>query len=499
MKKTEWFRVRRYPHIGYPITTANKKQVSSYIKDSNQISKHSFLPFIHKQIFSKKLRKKYDNFGNVEFNRERQQFKPKIRDIYYASHLDANIYSYYSSLLMKKYEVLLKDKGLNEVVTAYRKIPFNKYRHKCNIDFANDVFNYIRDNSDRELVAIAVDVTGFFDNLDHKILKKSWCKVLNVSTLPNDHYNVFKNITKFSYIEELHLFNLFQDQIITETKSGLINKKHIKSLKYMKSQGAIAFCEKNDVHKIRAKGLIRQHKRDENNHLKGYGICQGSPISAALANIYMLDFDEVVNRKVLGLNGLYRRYSDDAVVVCERRHKSNMIDFLEDAIIKISKLEIQPSKTQVFQFNHTGNRLICLQEFEGSINQNSINRNFEYLGFSFDGEYTYLKTSSLASYYRKMKAGVRRRGYFKSRIRNKSRGEIFKRQLYKQYSYIGSNRSKKYQRVSGTTNEWRQTSSYNWGNFITYAKLASRTLNKNKIDSQIKNHWKNLNTEINRY
>ncbi len=213
----------------------------------------------------------------------------------------------------------------------------------------------------------------------------------------------------------------------------------------------------------------------------------------------MLDFDEVVNRNVHCLNGLYRRYSDDAVIVCERRHKSHMIDFLEDSIIKISKLEIQPSKTQVFQFNHDGNRLVCLQEFEGSINQNSINRNFEYLGFSFDGEYTFLKTSSLASYYRKMKAGVRRRGYFKSRIRNKSRGEIFKRQLYKQYSYIGSNRSKKYQRVSGTTNEWRQTSSYNWGNFITYAKLASRTLDKNKIDSQIKNHWKNLNTEINKY
>lgn len=499
MKKHEWFRIRRYPHIGYPITIKNKKKVSSYIKNSSHISKHSFSPFIHKQIFSRKLRKVYDSFGNVKFDGERRQLKPKIRDIYYASHLDANIYSYYSSLLMKEYEKLLKDKGLDKVVTAYRRIPFNTHRNKCNIDFANDVFNYIRENADRELVAIAVDVTGFFDNLDHQILKKSWCKVLNVSTLPNDHYNVFKSITKFSYIEELHLFNLFQNQIITEAKSGLINKKHIKSLKYMKSQGAIAFCEKDDIHRIRAKGIIRQHKYDKNNELKGYGICQGSPISATLANIYMLGFDEVVNKKVLCLNGLYQRYSDDVVIICERKHKSYMIDFLEDSIEKISKLEIQPSKTQVFQFDYDGGRLVCLQEFKGSINQNSINRNFEYLGFSFDGEYTYLKASSLASYYRKMKAGVRRRGYFKTRIRNKSRGEMFKRQLYKQYSYIGSNRSKKYQRVSGTTNEWRQTSSYNWGNFITYAKLASKTLHKNKIDSQIKNHWKNLNTEINKY
>lgn len=499
MKKDEWFRIRRYPHIGYPITVKDKKKVSSYIKNIDQISRHSFSPFIHKQIFSRKLRKEYDNFGNVKFDGKRQQLKPKIRDIYYASHLDANIYSYYSSLLMKEYEKLLKYQGLDKVVTAYRRIPFNADRNKCNIDFANDVFNYIRNNADRDLVAIAVDITGFFDNLDHQVLKKSWCKVLNTNILPSDHYNVFKNITKFSYVEELHLFNLFCNQIVTETKSGLITKKHIKSLKYMQSQGAIAFCEKNDIHRIRAKGLIRQHKYDKNKNLKDYGICQGSPISATLANMYMLDFDEVVNKKVLYLDGLYQRYSDDVVIVCEKKYKSDMIDFLERSIIDISKLEIQPSKTQVFQFNYDKNRLICLQEFQGSINENSINRNFEYLGFSFDGEYTYLKTSSLASYYRKMKAGVRRRGYFKIRIRNKSRGEIFKRQLYKQYSYIGSNRSRKYQRVFGTTNEWRQTSSYNWGNFITYAKLACKTLDKNKIDSQIKNHWKNLNNEINKY
>lgn len=139
MKKHEWFRIRRYPHIGYPITTKNKKKVSSYIKNSSHISKHSFSPFIHKQIFSRKLRKVYDSFGNVKFDGERRQLKPKIRDIYYASHLDANIYSYYSSLLMKEYEKLLKDKGLDKVVTAYRRIPFNTHRNKCNIDFANDV------------------------------------------------------------------------------------------------------------------------------------------------------------------------------------------------------------------------------------------------------------------------------------------------------------------------------------------------------------------------
>lgn len=503
MKNNEWFRLRRYPHIGYPITLNNKKRVISYIKNEDKISQHSFFPFIHKQIFSKKIRKSYDDEGNILNGGKRQILDPKIRDIYYASHLDANIYSYYSSILGKKYNNLLITKNLDDVVTAYRKIRFDEHRNKCNIDFANEVFNYIRNNtpehdSSSRLVAIAVDISGFFDNLDHQLLKQAWCNVLGVDKLPQDHYNVFRNITKFSYVEEFHLSKLFNENMIVKSKSGNISKKHVKRPKYMKSQGVIAFCDKNDIHKIRAKGLIRKDKYDSHGNLKDYGICQGSPISALLANMYMLPFDEKVNKEINKIGGLYRRYSDDIVVICDSSHKQLIIDFLEDSVKKISKLQIQSSKTQVFLFQYQHDKISCLQEWKGKTNKNSINRNFEYLGFSFDGEYTYLKTSSLARYYRKMKLSVRRAKHYRNRINNSSRGEIFRRRLYKQYSYIGAKRSKKYQRVAGTTNVWRQTSSYNWGNFITYAKLASKTLDNNKIDSQIKNHWKNLNNEINK-
>ena len=40
---------------------------------------------------------------------------------------------------------------------------------------------------------------------------------------------------------------------------------------------------------------------------------------------------------------------------------------------------------------------------------------------------------------------------------------------------------------------------YDWGNFLTYAKLASETIPDNKIGGQVKRHWKifhKLLTEI---
>lgn len=502
MKNEEWFKLRKYPHIGLPITSKDKKAICAYVKDSNKITKHAFLPFIHKEIYSKRVRKRYDKFGSPlrdeNNNKIRAKIKPKIREIYYSNHLDANIYSYYSFILMNNYEEILRNEGLTEVVTAYRKIKYNDKRSKCNIDFANEVFNYIRKNNDQELVAIAVDITGFFDNLNHKILKKSWCKVLASRTLPDDHYQVFKSITKYSHIEEKSLFELFKNQIIVERKPKAISRKSIKKIQYMKTQNAIAFCEKKDIHKIRAKGLIIKDKYDKKNKLKNYGICQGSPISSTLANIYMLNFDKHVHKKVKNIDGLYRRYSDDIVIVCKIEHKDEILKLLNSSIETLSKLEIQSEKTQVFYFKNQNGKKVCLQEFEGHINSNSINRNFEYLGFSFDGQHTYLKASALSKYYRKMKRGVKRRAFYSKRMRNDSRNKIFKRAIYKQYSYIGAKRSKKYQRVTGTTNVWRQTSIYNWGNFITYAKLASKTLDDNKIDSQIRNHWKNLNKEINK-
>jgi hypothetical protein len=495
-KKKEWFKLKSYPHIGPPIKAKDKQKVCNYIKNKDKIASHAFLPFIHKVIVSRKYRKEYDDLGNLLHDGKRQKLKPKKRDIYFANHWDASIFSYYGHLLNKQYDKELKKRGINEVVTAYRQIPIYQgdefIRNKCNIDFANDVFNFIRSKKNEETVAIAFDIEGFFDNLKHNKIKRVWCELFNWKRLNKDHYNVFKNITKFAHVEEKQLFELFQDKIIVETKTGIQKTIEIAKINYLYNQNAIAYCELKDINLIRRKGLIRSNKYHKGK-LKDFGICQGSPISSVLANLYMIDFDELIHKEVNAFGGLYRRYSDDMVIVCKAKHKQKIIDLMEEKIKDLTDLNIQGSKTQVFQFFQKSGKLVCSQEFKGVINTNSENRNFEYLGFSFDGEITSLKTSSLAKYYRKMKLNVRRCNYYAAVIKNETRGQIFQRRLYKRFSYIGAKRKRKYERVRGTTDQWRISKKYNWGNYITYAKLASKTLENNNVKSQIKKHWKNLN------
>lgn len=501
--KTEhdiWYKPKQYPHIGIPST--NHNATISYIKNKEKVAVHSFTPFIHKVISTNRYRKEYNSYGELKNNGKRVNCGVKNRDIYYANHLDSNIYAYYSSLLHENYEGILEARDLADVVTAYRKILLNleQIGSKNNIHFADEVFSYIKNNAsnDKELIAITFDIKNFFPSLDHSLLKKRWCEVIGEKRLPEDHYNVFRNITKFAYVEEKHIFNLFNNKILVRKNDGKYAFKPVKRIEHLYNKKAIAYCSMKDIHIIRKRGLIRSNKHI-GGKLRTSGICQGSAISATLANIYMLDFDEIIHKEISSMDGIYRRYSDDMVVICPIRYKTEIIQLFKDKTKDII-LDIHENKTQIFHFTYDNNRLVCKQEFNNKITQYSINRNFEYLGFSFDGENVYLKTSSLAKYYRKMKKGVRRGSFYSSTISNNTRGEIFRKRLYKRYSYIGSKRYIKYKRVNGTTNQW-QPDKYitNWGNYITYAKNAHKIMSKySRIDSQIKRHWKNLNQEIQR-
>nr|WP_321454198.1 reverse transcriptase domain-containing protein [uncultured Carboxylicivirga sp.] len=496
-KKKDWFLPKGYPHIELPLKQKDRPWVASYIEDDENISKHSFLPFIHKQIVTRKFRKRYDCNGNVLNNGERIS-DIKIRNIFYASHFDSQIFSYYSSILSKQYEKRLIENDLTNIATAYRRIPIladkKNSRNMCNIDFANEVFEYIRSKTPNDLVAISFDIKSFFDNLNHNTLKRQWIKILDVKNLPDDHYNVFKNITQFSYVYQSELFNTFKKQIWVESKTGIRSQKWIKENRYLKSQGAIAYCKKSDF--LNHKYLIKSNKYvDSKRTIKRIkGIPQGSPISAVLANIYMFDFDLKI-KNVIGKEGLYRRYSDDMVVVCEKTRRDEIIDIFSKEIRKY-QLEIQASKTQVFHFVNIKGEYNCFNESEnGSIKQTKL---FEYLGFAFDGKNVFLKSSSLATYYRKMKRVVRRHKYYAKYTKDEtSKGEIFRKRLFLRYSYKGAQRRRVF-RMNPKTHTWHITHKFDWGNYITYAKLAQNNIKNNKIKQQIKNHWKILNDEINK-
>jgi hypothetical protein len=498
-KQKDWFKVKKYPHIGLPLEGKSRSWVQAYVVDKAKVEAHSFLPFIHKVAKVRRFRKEISHDGTRS---ELRKPSEKKRELYYSSHLDSNIYSYYAEQISKEYEAKLKDLQVCECVTAYRRIPLDpsnsKSRNKCNVDFANDVFSYIKKSSANHLIAITFDIKSFFDTLDHKSLKRMWRMVIGSGVdLPPDHYNVYRNITKFSYVEEREVFNVFKGNILVEREPSSIKKKKIARRKFLKGKRAIAFCLQNEIADLRNKNYIKSNKYEiissGKTILRKKGIPQGSPISSVLANVYMLDFDAQA-KAFVGAEGIYRRYSDDMVVVCTPESENDVINFFETTIHKF-ELELQSTKTQVFHFikNGNGNRFECKQK---NLNTQKFQTNttFEYLGFQFDGYHTLLKSSSLASYYRKMKRSIKR-GYFYS-VHNKTRtkGELFKNRLYKRFTHLGAHRRRIYQRDRNNSSHFILTHKYDWGNYLSYAYLAADVIPDNKIKRQVRKHWRKFHT-----
>lgn len=508
-KEKDWFKIKRYPHIGLPLNPNDRfKWIEDYVTNPEKIAKHSFLPFIHKTSKVKKFRKDYKkedgtvNEKHKKDNKILRKVDQKKRELFYASHLDSLIFSYYAKKLSDGYEVKIRNKtfNLHEVVNAYRSVAVNPEKesssNKCNIDFANDVFKYILDYKENEFTVIAFDITSFFDNLNHKLLRGIWGEVLNTKILTPDHFNVFKNITRFSYVDIVDIFEEFKTKIYTRkiNKFGTpleIKQKKVDNIRYLRNQDAIAFCTKEDFFRLKGK-LLQPSKtkkmKDGSIKYRDFGIPQGSPISSVLANIYLLHFDNTINKFITDNGGIYRRYSDDMVVVCPLKVKEQLSELVYCEIKKY-ELEIQQTKTQIFQFKRENDRLVCGQEFENNINWN---KNFIYLGFEFNGADVLLKSASLSGYYRKMKRTIRRAKHFSKNPFSKSKGVIFKKRILKKFSYKGAKRTRKYL-WNEKEKQFIKTDSYNWGNFLSYANKASNILVSNKIQQQIKRHWNILN------
>jgi hypothetical protein len=512
----DWFRLKRYPHIGLPLNYNDRyKWIEKYITDPKKIAEHSFLPFIHRTSKVKKFRKVYSSNDGKVHEHFREQNKPirktdvKKRELFYASHLDSLIFSYYTKLLSNCYENKIKDTeyNLNEVVNAYRTIPVNSTKlnsaNKCNIDFANDVFRHILNYDGNEFAVIAFDISSFFDNLNHEKLRKIWAEVIGKQgadeRLPPDHFNVFKNITRFSHVDIVDIFEEFKDRIYTRKINRLgqpleIKQKKVDKICYLRKQNAIAFCSKDDFLKLKGKLLQpSKTKRLKNGTIvsRNFGIPQGSPISSVLANIYLLHFDKIINKFISLHNGIYRRYSDDIVIVCPLKVKSDIKEIVYREIENYD-LEIQKSKTQIFHFKRENNKLMCGQEFKGLVNWN---KNFIYLGFEFDGSHVLLKSASLSGYYRKMKRTVRRAKHYANRKFCVNSGVIFKKRIFKRFSYKGAKRRRKYM-WNEEQKKFIKSDSYNWGNFLSYAYKASNVMINNKIKQQTKRHWNILNKLI---
>lgn len=501
MEVESWFKLKKYPHIGSPIIINDYKGVKKYIEDKSKIKKHSFLPFIHKCISQRKYRVDRNKVERNPSGKRKRIKDKKDRHIFYASHLDSLIFSYYNNLLVKAYEEHIKNKNFDDSIVAYRKIPMpdGSKKNKCNIDFVKTTFEFIENHKSKKLTAIVADITSFFDNLNHRILKKQWTRVIGETTLPEDHYNIYKALTRIKYIEGNQLYKSYNKTMIIEagipnsTKETEYKRKKIRKIKYFKEKNAVAYCDKKDFLRNNLNLIISKNNK--------FGIPQGSPISATLANIYMLDFDKILFEKIKLISGYYQRYSDDLIIICEQKYEDDIIKTLRESINDVAKLEIQPSKTKVYHFEEVEGKFLGF-EIDETTKQPNYNKALEYLGFSYDGQRVLIKTSGFSKFYRTMIKSFKKSASFAKHSKNKDK-RIFKPKLFKRFTYRGAKRRLIYRPLKDDNTKYEKTKEFNWGNYFSYIYKADdtmKTINKtNSIRHQSRKLWRFFYLQLKKY
>jgi len=416
---------KKYLHFDNIVSFQN---IKDKVTNPCWVSRHGFYPFIHFQMkFSK-------------YNKKENKKKSKEREIYYASHVDSYIYKYYGDILNYKYNDVVDKLGFSEVSIAYR----NNFPGKSNIHFAKEVISFL--TSQNEAFIYVADFTKFFDKIDHKYLKEKIKSVLGVKTLPDDFYTVFKNITKFSWIEKKDI-----DEYLKE-KYG-VNKPNL--TRY--------FSEKE----------FRNFKKGNTyKNTKDFGIPQGAGISSVFSNIYLLEFDRLLNAYAKKNNGLYRRYCDDLIIVIpiKNSHPFNREEhenIIEKARKQIPNLELQKEKTEKYFYKN--NEITNMENQTTKLN---------YLGFNFDGVNVKIREKSLFKYFNRAYKKVR----ICNRLTQKTNQKSQRRKLYKTYTHLGKK-------------------SRGYGNFLTYASRAQKEFDKNSttnnlMEHQVKNHWKRINARL---
>ena len=271
-----------YAHFDLRVSLS-MPSIRKYVMDRAKIVAHSFYPFIH-------FEKKNSRYG--------KKGPKKPRELYYCSHLDRCVYQRYAFLLNYQYNIWAYENNIDDVAIAYR-----DNLGKNNIDFAKDAFDAIRNFP--QCFILVGDFTNFFDNLEHQYLKKMMCEVLGVERLPQDYFSVFKNITRFSSRGWKDIVKAAGENIEERGVRKKINSKDT----------------------VLTKEQFQKSKKDIKKNVSGVGVPQGSPISAVLSNIYMIEFDKYIKRYVASKSGIYMRYSDDFIIVLPYERDTEIADF----------------------------------------------------------------------------------------------------------------------------------------------------------------------------
>jgi RNA-directed DNA polymerase len=397
---------RGYPHLDsklfYPRVGNNVEQAAwlkEVVTQTDKLHSHGFLPFIKSDKRQRRFKEPPHDYiySSARGDRDQKKFPYiKSRPIMYASHRDACIFSFYSYCLETEYEKELISRSLEDCVIAYRSID-----GKNNVDFAKSAFDEMTKRDEYD--CIMVDVKGFFDNLDHKLLWQQWNSVLPGGFKANtDHQIIYDRITGYRYLNGYEAVRTLK-----------ANKRNY----LFSDKGCFRLCKLQDYNQLLKKSV--------NTNNTGRGIPQGSPISGMLANMYLLEFDVAMKSLIVDTHGgIYQRYSDDILILCPSGTAKEVYDEVQRLLAQV-KLRLGPDKTEAFRKSEGDSRLKKITT-EVEPKGNITRKEAQYLGFHFDGETISFRPSTLSKHVR----GRRKPDYMKGAY-TKTRSAKVARQLNK--------------------------------------------------------------------
>lgn len=458
--------LKRYPHFDPFISTRDAMALAT---DPERVVKHAFFPFIRYQQHWTKFAKKG------------AKGKPKDRPIRYAARSDAYIYAYYRHVLSELYESKLSRLTLTENVLAYRRIPDELTSGgKCNIHFARDAVRKIRQIGD--CYVLTLDISSFFESIDHEKLKAAWSRLLNVERLPSDHFKVYEAITRYSFVDKTEAYKRLGHYGPKRTsKTGKPINGYLTGYKDLPKK-----LTDGKAFRTVIAGAGSQKSLIEKNY-KPYGIPQGAPISDLLANLYLIDFDRDVVSACAKASGFYCRYSDDILIVAPGGESEGvaMIEYVRN-LIKLAgkKLEIKDDKTSLLTFErNNGDQKFTVTR--GKAHATGL----EYLGFRYDGKHVYIRDSTLSNLYRKVSRAARRDA--DNLVRTHPKRDLEDLKNIFNYERL----TKKFGRVESFGE--KQIDYRNW-TFWTYARRASEIFGPigRPVMQQLKRHRQNIRDRV---
>ncbi|MEY8441237.1 reverse transcriptase/maturase family protein [Lactobacillaceae bacterium 24-114] len=433
----------KYRHFDASLSNnVKRKVIESILHSEKYVAKYRHLPFIEFPITFNK------------YSRQKNRYK-KERIISLPSHHDALLYKIYSKILSACYENFLKDKGLQKIPIAYRK-------NHSNITGAKEAIDRI---SSQSSWIIKGDFSNFFPSINHNVLIKNIKTVLRSvegGKLSSDWITVLRSLMNYRYITLKNIEKVLGDK-------SKVGNSYVKDLKELDA------LIKNRELKVSKKQRV--------------GIPQGTALSAVLANVYMIEFDEWVTNYLRTFDGFYRRYSDDFIIVIP----ANLVDIhdintIKEKIIARSSrklsLVIKKSKTDVYYFDNSP------QINKGILRVNSRNNmlsksELNYLGFSFDGKRVNLRPKTIYKFRYKGKRAVislAENIYMYDKERNNKN-----KNLTRQEKFIKESVDKGYSipKRSKYTRMYLVDRPINKRNFISYAYNAQKIFSENSGNYEV--------------